>query len=135
MERLKTRSLLLPAGAALLLGLTGMVLKAASPLHRLANGLFLGGGAALLIGLVRLIRRLGTGDAFAFSHLRVSQSIRRDTLRRSGKKVSEEDIPSGQQVDSYYDYLQKKAPVPPWGPALLLGSVLVGLSLLCAWMG
>lgn len=135
MDRLKNNSLLLPVGAALLLGFVGAAIKAASPFHRLANGLFFGGGAALLVGLVRLVRRLGTGDVFAFSHLRVSQSIRRDTLRRSGKEVSEEDIPSGQQVDNYYDYLQQKSPGRPWAPALALGLALMGLSFLCAWAG
>ena len=134
MKNQSFRSLTLPLIVAVAAGLATAVLVAAPPLHRLANGLFVGGVVSLIVGLARLIRRLGMGDAFLFSHLRMSQVIRANRKKKRGQE-EETDAGSNQTVTSFFDYLETKSPGRPWGPALLLGLGLMGLSFLCALAG
>ena len=131
MQKRTFRSLLLPGAVAVAAGLATAFLVAGPPLHRLANGLFMGGAASLIVGLARLIRRLGLGDAFLFSHLRMSQVIRASRKKRRGQE-EETDVGPDQKVTTLYEYIETKSPGQPWAPAVLLGLVLLGASFLIA---
>ena len=132
MRNYSPKTFLVPVAVAAVAGLATAICIPGPFLHRLSNGLFVGGVVVLVVSVVRLLRRLGVGDAFLFSHLRMSQVIRRSRRKGVARMGEEEPLDTGQAVDSYYNYLQNKPAVPPWAPLLLLGLLLVGVSLLCA---
>lgn len=127
MKKFSISRFIFPAAAAGIAAILAAVfINEATVALRIANGLFVGGIISLIIGVFRLMRKFGFGDSFFYSHLRVSQVIRRH--RNMNKKAENSEEIEEIKVTSYYDYLQNKTVVKPCAAALMLGVVLLASS-------
>lgn len=127
MKKFGINRFIFPAAAAAVAAILAAVfINGATVANRIANGLFVGGIISLVIGIFRLMRQFGFGDSFLYSHLRVSQVIRRH--RNLSKKTENNEEIEETKVTSYYDYLQDKTVGKPCAAALTLGAVLLASS-------